>query len=75
MDTHNLEMIQLKDVGNTCVVDGVKKLQEQICTLEASKDSEMINQVECHDLEIINGNIIQQLQQDIALLRVSYLCY
>ena len=66
-------MNQLTDGGNTCVVDGVKKLQEQICTLEASKDSEMINQVECHDLEITNDNIIQQLQQDIALLRVSHL--
>ena len=51
----------------------VKKLQEKLCTLEASKDGEVINQVECHDLEATNSNTIQQLQQDIALLKVS--CY
>ena len=65
-------MIQLMDSGNICVSDEVKKLQEKICTLEASKDGEVINQVECSDLEITNTNTIQQLQEDIALLKVSH---
>lgn len=54
------------------VSDEVKNLQEKICTLEASKDSEVMNQVECHNLEVTNSNTIQQLQQDIALLKVSH---
>ena len=54
------------------VSDEVKKLQEKIVTLEASKDGEVINQVECRDLEITNSSTIQQLQEDIALLKVSH---
>ena len=42
--------------------DIVTKLQKKLCTLEASKDSEVIDQVECHDLEATNSNTIQQLQ-------------
>ena len=60
------------DSDNTCVSDEVKKLQEKVCTLEASKDGEVINQVECRDLEITNSSTIQQLQEDIALLKVSH---
>lgn len=70
--TRDLEMAQAMDSGNIHVSDEVKKLQEKLCTLEASKDSEVISQVECHDLEVTNGNTIHQLQQDIALLKVSH---
>ena len=66
-----LETAQLMDSGNIRVSDEVKKLREKLYTLEVSKDSEVINQVECHDLEVTNNNTIQQLQQDIALLKVS----
>lgn len=59
------------DSDDIQVSDEVKKLQEKLYTLEVSKDSEVINQVECHDLEVTNSNTIQQLQQDIALLKVS----
>ena len=57
------------------VSDEVKKLQEKVCMLEASKDSEMLNQVECHDLEVTNRNTIQQLQEDIGLLKVGHSSY
>ena len=64
-------MTQLKENGDIHVSDEVKKLQEKLCSLETSKDGEVINQVDCHDLEATNSNTIQQLQQDIALLKVS----
>ena len=66
------EIIQSMDDDNIHVSDEVKKLQEKICTLGACKDSEVINLAECHDLEVTNNNTIQQLQQDIALLKVNY---
>ena len=62
----------MMESGDMHVSGEVKKLQEKLCTLEASKDSEVISQVECHDLEATNSNTIQQLQQDIALLKVSH---
>ena len=64
---YNLEM----QLMGSSVSDEVKKLQEKVCTLEASKDSEMLNQAECHDLEVTNNNTIQLLQEDIELLKVS----
>lgn len=66
--------IQLVDSGNVHVSDKVKKLQEKICSLEASKDSEVINQMECHELEVTNSKTIRQLQEDIALLKVNHYC-
>ena len=48
----------------------MKQLHEKICVLEAAKDSQAMEQVEFHDQELTNSKIIQQLQQDIELLKV-----
>lgn len=57
---------------NVRVNDEVKKLQEKLCALEASKEDEVINQVKCSDLGVANSNIIHQLQVDIGLLKVNH---
>lgn len=50
----------------------MKQLHEKICVLEAAKDSQAMEQVELHDQELTNSKIIQQLQQDIELLKVNF---
>jgi len=57
--------------GEGHVSDEVKQLKEKICALEAAKDSQAMEQVELHDKELVNNKIINQLQQDIELLKVN----